>query len=219
MDAHPAGIGHIRTLGIVTGILLALAGVSGALATLGLLGSYFVPMNESAVYFYGTVAIALIIFIGASLLCIPLVAWWFWQAHRNLKEAGVSGLRYTPGWAAGGFFIPFLNLIVPLRVARELAIRSEGEDQYQSDMEVPILSGWWAAHIAGLIVAGVIAVIALLEFLTPFFVTMPDEALVLLMVLATGFLGASALCLALAIRKITRAQIARRHLGHADVFA
>ncbi|MFC1995866.1 DUF4328 domain-containing protein [Chloroflexota bacterium] len=35
---------------------------------------------------------------------------WIHRAHRNLPSLGVSGLKYSPGWAVGGFFIPILNL-------------------------------------------------------------------------------------------------------------
>jgi len=45
---------------------------------------------------------------------------WFRRTHQNLPALGVRGLKYSPGWAVGGFFVPFLNLVRPLQVMREV---------------------------------------------------------------------------------------------------
>lgn len=39
---------------------------------------------------------------------------WFHRTHKNLPGLGGRELKYTPGWAVGGFFVPFLNLVRPL---------------------------------------------------------------------------------------------------------
>src|SRR5258708_386553 len=41
---------------------------------------------------------------------------WFYQAVANLRAAGLKQMEFTPGWAIGGFFVPFLNLVRPLQV-------------------------------------------------------------------------------------------------------
>jgi hypothetical protein len=45
---------------------------------------------------------------------------WFHRAHKNLTALGGRDLKYTPRWAVGGFLIPFLNLVRPLQVMREV---------------------------------------------------------------------------------------------------
>src|SRR5689334_7274535 len=44
---------------------------------------------------------------------------WFHRAHKNLPALGARELKYTPGWAVGGFFVPLLNLVRPADVMRE----------------------------------------------------------------------------------------------------
>jgi hypothetical protein len=38
---------------------------------------------------------------------------WVHRIHRNLPALGATGLRQTPGWAVGWYFIPFANLVKP----------------------------------------------------------------------------------------------------------
>lgn len=45
---------------------------------------------------------------------------WMHRAYKMLVAARLPGLRYTPAWAAGGFFVPLLNLVRPCMVMREL---------------------------------------------------------------------------------------------------
>jgi hypothetical protein len=78
---------------------------------------------------------------------------WFYRAHRNL--AVVSSIKpvYTSGWAIGGFFVPFLNLVRPLQVMRELwhgSLSTSGRPAEQSGSSkhftsTPALVGWWWA--------------------------------------------------------------------------
>lgn len=45
---------------------------------------------------------------------------WFSRVHKNLPSLGARELKYSSGWAVGGFFVPFLNLVRPLQVMREI---------------------------------------------------------------------------------------------------
>ncbi len=42
---------------------------------------------------------------------------WFHRVYRNLPALGAAGLKYTPGWAVGFWFIPFLNFVRPAQAA------------------------------------------------------------------------------------------------------
>ena len=47
---------------------------------------------------------------------------WLYRAFDNLPAFGNSerSLSYSPGWAVGSFFVPFVNLVVPYRAVKEL---------------------------------------------------------------------------------------------------
>jgi hypothetical protein len=73
------------------------------------------------------------------------VAMWMHRAYRNLPALGAQGLHWTPGWAAGAWFIPFANFVIPLLVMRELWTRVGGDPEPPS----PLLPVWWAAWLGG----------------------------------------------------------------------
>ena len=45
---------------------------------------------------------------------------WFHRAYRNLIALGAGELRFTPGWAIGGWFVPILNLWRPKQIANDV---------------------------------------------------------------------------------------------------
>ena len=80
---------------------------------------------------------------------------WFHRAHKNLTSLGGRDLKYSPGWAVGGFFVPFLNLVRPLQVMREIWHGSEPSGlerdlassgpSIRNQLGTPPLVGWWWA--------------------------------------------------------------------------
>jgi hypothetical protein len=86
--------------------------------------------------------------------CIAFLVW-FHRVHKNLPSLGARQLKYTPGWAVGGFFVPFLNLIRPLQVMREVWHRSDPSGlergrtpsgpSIRNRLATPALIGWWWA--------------------------------------------------------------------------
>src|SRR5687768_18623297 len=53
------------------------------------------------------VGLAYIAFFLMFVVSVVVVALWIHRAHANLRDAGVGGLEFTPGWAVGWYFIPF----------------------------------------------------------------------------------------------------------------
>lgn len=45
---------------------------------------------------------------------------WIYRAHKNLPSLNAGDLKYTPGWAVGGFFVPIWNLFRPYQVMQEI---------------------------------------------------------------------------------------------------
>lgn len=87
------------------------------------------------------------------------VAWLLWQhrAQRNLHEAGLRDLRFTPGWAVGWWLIPFANLVMPYRTTTELVLRSAPTD---APPEVPAwLAAWWGSWVGSSVLLAVGAIL------------------------------------------------------------
>jgi len=61
----------------------------------------------------------LVVGMGLHLLAEILFYFWIYYTSRNTR-AFVSNLKYTPGWAVGCFFIPFVNLFMPYLVMQEI---------------------------------------------------------------------------------------------------
>jgi hypothetical protein len=93
---------------------------------------------------------------------IQLLAWilsaiffcrWFHRAHQNLTRLGIVELKYSPRWAVGGFFVPFLNLVRPYQVMTEVWKRSMGvwaeRPSAHAGAEPPrdLVGLWWAGFL------------------------------------------------------------------------
>lgn len=71
------------------------------------------------------------------------VVWCLWKAGVNRNARAISGneLEYTPGWAAGCYFVPFANLVWPYNAMKEI--------WENSDPSVPtgLVGVWWGLWI------------------------------------------------------------------------
>lgn len=79
---------------------------------------------------------------------------WIYRVYRNLSAFGVSGLKYSPGWAAGCFFVPILNLWRPYMVVEEIWKASDPNvdvsvaSSWQNLPAPPLITLWWSLFIA-----------------------------------------------------------------------
>ena len=83
-------------------------------------------------------------------LIVTGIVWVVWQyrSQANLRAVGRPNLTYTPGWAAGWWFVPFANLVMPFKTVRELWKASGRERDWIGTATWPVLGWWWAAWIA-----------------------------------------------------------------------
>jgi hypothetical protein len=76
---------------------------------------------------------------------------WTHRVARNLPALGGRGLKYTPGWAVGWFFIPIANLAMPYFVAAEIWRESDPEQRHLDGQEIkpasPLVAGWWTTYV------------------------------------------------------------------------
>ncbi len=99
----------------------------------------------------------LVVFITTGIVFII----WFYRAHANLKPLGATGLTYTSTWAAGGWFVPFLNLVRPVQIAQEIWRNSDPEDVME-DYVARVATGnsllvglWWAFYLISNVIANI----------------------------------------------------------------
>lgn len=117
----------------------------------------------------GIIALILPVAILGLMLCTLI---WVYKAHRNLADENVD-MDYSAGWAVGSYFVPFINLIVPMRAMRELHNRSHGEVPELAHSPVDDVAAWWTAYIVGIVLSlGLILKLAIdvatnIVFLTP----------------------------------------------------
>lgn len=78
-----------------------------------------------------------------------VIAWLMWQhrAQSNVRKLGVEGLRYSPGWAVGWWFIPIANLWQPYRTVSELWRASTHGEEWKR-VQAPKVAWWWVSFLA-----------------------------------------------------------------------
>jgi hypothetical protein len=82
------------------------------------------------------------------LFTIVVFCLWLRRSNAALRTGGVSGLRFTPGWAVGWWFVPFANLYKPYEVMVELwRATTPGRDDWAFAPRSPALGWWWGFWI------------------------------------------------------------------------
>ncbi|MBX3463720.1 MAG: DUF4328 domain-containing protein [Planctomycetes bacterium] len=82
---------------------------------------------------------------------IAFVAW-FHRSYHNLRALGHRP-RYAAGWAIGGWFVPLLQFVRPMQIARELWGATGAQDVASHGR----VAAWWAATLLGAFAAGLLA--------------------------------------------------------------
>lgn len=77
---------------------------------------------------------------------------WIHRASLNCHGFGARNLQFTPGWAVGYYFVPFINLYRPYRAMLEIWKVSSNPATWQDEPGSPLLSWWWGLWI----VAGIL---------------------------------------------------------------
>ncbi len=114
-----------------------------------------VPPSERNVLIIFGLGVCGILFlqIGTRITCAVLIAMWSHRANRAARYLGTPGMTYTPGWAAGWYFVPFANLVMPFLVVTELwkastlDIRSIGD--LRTAQSSTFIGLWWGFWITG----------------------------------------------------------------------
>jgi hypothetical protein len=89
-------------------------------------------------------------------LCISFLTW-IYRAARNAQVFSPASMRWGPGWAIGGFFVPILGLWRPLQVVGDIW-RASGADTAVEERGQPlgpiepVVVAWWFVFVAWWIV-------------------------------------------------------------------
>lgn len=84
-----------------------------------------------------------VIYLLTFLLAAIAFVRWFAQAYRNL--ASWTLVKHKTGWAIGAWFVPFLNVWRPFKIAEEIAV---GSSDPRADRRPRIITVWWTAFMA-----------------------------------------------------------------------
>jgi hypothetical protein len=68
---------------------------------------------------------------------------WIYRANWNVRQLGAKDMRFTPGWAVGWFFVPFLNLWKPYQAMREIWMASASPANWHAQPVPLLLHVWW----------------------------------------------------------------------------
>ena len=112
-----------------------------------------------------------IAFVTGPIVLACEILWLIWQ-HRvtaDLWARGVEGLRFTPGWAVGWWFVPIAWWWQPVRSMRELSHRAGRTGSSGSPAVTDgVLAAWWATYVGSQLVAVPVLVIVF-HAMTPLF--------------------------------------------------
>jgi len=85
--------------------------------------------------------IATFVISGILMLC------WISRANFNARQLGAEKMEFTPGWAVGYFFVPFVNLWKPYQIMQEIWQASRSPENWKRVPAPSALVGWWWATV------------------------------------------------------------------------
>jgi hypothetical protein len=77
------------------------------------------------------------------LFTVVIFGRWIVRTNRNIRAFGADGLRTTPGWAVGYFFVPIANLWKPYQAMKDLWRASNNPAAWTTLTASAILPAWW----------------------------------------------------------------------------
>lgn len=149
LDNLSRGVIVVLWLDVVFQAIYALSSVA-VLAYLGDLLSGRLVVTDSTPEFAPAEIVQGVVALVSTLLSLTLIIMigrWIYRAAWNLRHLGAKRLEYTPGWAVGWYFVPFANLVMPLRAMREIWLASHEPTRWR-DASVGTLTIWWTLWLA-----------------------------------------------------------------------
>ena len=76
---------------------------------------------------------------------------WIYRTSLNCHGFGVKGMRFSPRWSIGYFFIPILNLFEPYLAMKEIWRVSTDPAAWRLEKGSALLTLWWALWLITLL--------------------------------------------------------------------
>jgi len=141
------------------------------------------------------------VMIIVELAAVILVVVWLWRAMRNTEAFPGGGDGIGADWAVGMWFIPGVNVVLPLRLLRQVT-----REELTGRWTIPAVWLWWISYLATVVVT----LLSLTE-------ERPSFAVGLASVFTLGFAAVALGELILAISRAQQGRIERRLARRADV--
>ncbi len=81
---------------------------------------------------------------------------WTYRAKADGNATGAAGVSFSPAFATWSYFIPLVNLVVPVQAMQELHKTASGARDWEAQSGSGLIWLWWffwiAANIAGIVV-------------------------------------------------------------------
>lgn len=140
------------------GVLGALLGLVQGIAFPELAGLEEPQTGPQAAMFVG-VACQAIVYLFVYIATFIVFAMFTHRSCSNAHALGAQGMEFTPGWAVGWYFIPFLNLFKPHRAVQETFRALDpaaGSDDWRLLGSVPDFVGpWWVTWVVSNLLGGI----------------------------------------------------------------
>ena len=98
--------------------------------------------------------LSFVLMLGVHLAVVVVYIQWFRRAYHNLQKAG-HRTEMTEGWAAGSWFVPFANMVLPYRIMKEIWYKTQVEST-QTPEGHTIVRTWWLMFLGGNIASRVL---------------------------------------------------------------
>ncbi len=152
----------LRGLGGATAAALALFALLGALGVRAGMGQ----LQLAAIVAGGAepdAAAAVVPLLGLGVWAVlalvavgGLFVWWLWTARVNLPHLILAHPHYAPSIAIAAWFLPFVNLVQPFAVVREvdrLSAEADADGDARVTDNIGLLLPWWVSAVVGTVLA------------------------------------------------------------------
>ena len=83
--------------------------------------------------------------VAIYIVCVVLFIMWFRRAYFNLAMSSRAYTEFGEGWAAGAWFVPFINFVRPFTIMKEIWVKTQDATDNLVTHKKPTILGWWWA--------------------------------------------------------------------------
>lgn len=145
-------------------VFILLAAISALLVVLALgLPANVSPgdsLPRNTTLLYAGFSLLSILYLGLLIGSYVVLIRWLRRAYYNLHQLPGIYPEYSDGWAAGAWFVPFVNFWRPFTIMREVWQDTQLAAVGQIAVPATVLGWWWAMFILKLIVGRITWVMA-----------------------------------------------------------